>query len=75
MHSVLEAEYNFSSDKVLYTAYNNQQYPSSLKQHIESLFAEADIYATNDLAVKAGLRAEHSSCWEKLMCTKSLRGI
>lgn len=55
------AEYNFSSDKVLYTAYNNQQYPSSLKQHIESLFAEADIYAANDLAVKAGLRAEHSS--------------
>lgn len=55
------AEYNFSSDKVLYTAYNNQQYPSSLKQHIESLFAEADIYAANHLAVKAGLRAEHSS--------------
>lgn len=55
------AEYNYAADNLLYTAYNNQQYPASLKEHIESLFTEGDIYATNDLAVKAGLRFEHSS--------------
>lgn len=55
------AEYNFSADKVIYTSYNNQRYPSSLKEHIKSLFAEGDVYATNDLAVKAGLRFEHST--------------
>lgn len=59
------AEYNFSDDKVTYIAYDGQQYPSGLKGNIKSLFAESDVYATNDLAVKAGLRLEHSSLLEK----------
>ncbi|MGQ0737702.1 MAG: TonB-dependent receptor [Bacteroidota bacterium] len=59
------AEYNFSNDKVVYTAYDGQKYPSGLKQHVKSLFAETDLYATNDLAVKAGLRFEHSSVLDK----------
>lgn len=58
-------EYNYSYDKVLYTAFNGTKYPSSLKEHIKSLFAEADLYATNDLALKAGLRFEHSSLLNK----------
>ncbi len=55
------AEYNYSSDRLVYTAYDGQKYPGSVKEHIKSLFAEGDVYATNDLAVKAGLRFEHSS--------------
>lgn len=55
------AEYNYTNDKVKYTAFDGQVYPSGLKEHIKSIFAETDVYATNDLAVKAGLRAEHSS--------------
>jgi len=55
------AEYNYSQDKVRYKDYNNNEYPSALKEQIKSLFAEGDIYATNDIAVKAGLRMEHSS--------------
>lgn len=59
-------EYNFSTDKSVYTAYDNQQYPGSLTEHIKSIFAEGDVYATNDLAVKGGLRFEHSSLLDKI---------
>jgi hypothetical protein len=58
-------EYNYSNDKLIYTDYNGQQYPSGLKEHIKSVFGEADVYATNDLAVKGGLRFEHSSVLNK----------
>lgn len=60
------AEYNFSNDEYAYTSYNNQVYPGKLKEHIKSLFAEADVYATNDLAVKGGLRMEHSYLLDKI---------
>jgi hypothetical protein len=59
------AEYNYSNDKVVYTAYNGQKYPSGLKEHIKAIFTEADVYATNELAVKTGLRFEHSSILDK----------
>ncbi|MBK6827391.1 MAG: TonB-dependent receptor [Chitinophagaceae bacterium] len=55
------AEYNYSQDKVRYKDYNGNEFPSALKEQIKSLFAEGDIYATNDIAVKAGLRMEHST--------------
>jgi hypothetical protein len=54
-------EYNFTGDRAVYTTYNNQQYPNKIKEHIKSLFAETDIYVTNDLAAKLGTRYEHSS--------------
>lgn len=59
------AEYNFSDDKLLYTAFDGQRYPNNIREHIKALFAEGDVYATNDLAIKAGLRAEHSSILDK----------
>jgi hypothetical protein len=59
-------EYNYSNDKQVYTAYNSQKFPDTIKENIISLFAEGDIYATNDLAVKAGLRFEHSSILGKI---------
>ena len=54
-------EYNYSNDKSIYTAYNNQQYSDTLQGHINAVFAEADVYATNALALKGGLRFEYSS--------------
>jgi hypothetical protein len=54
------SEYNYSNDKTLYTAYDNSKYRDSLKEHIKSFFAEADIYITNSLAAKIGTRFEHS---------------
>jgi hypothetical protein len=59
-------EYNYSNDKSTYTDYTGQSYTSALKEHIKSLFAEADVYATNDIAVKGGLRFEHSSLLDKV---------
>jgi vitamin B12 transporter len=59
------SEYNYSNDKLTYTSYTNQQYPSSVKEQITSFFAEGDVYATNELALKGGLRVEHSSLLNK----------
>ena len=55
------AEYNYSHDRLTYTDYQGQAYRSMLKENLASLFAEGDVYATNELALKAGLRMEHSS--------------
>ncbi len=58
-------EYNYSNDKFLYTAYNGQSFPGDVKEHIKSVFAEADIYITNSVAAKAGGRFEHSALLNK----------
>ena len=58
-------EYNFSKDQTDYTAFNGQLYPGSFKETISAVFAESDIYATNDLALKGGLRMEHSKYLDK----------
>jgi vitamin B12 transporter len=60
------SEYNYSNDRLVYTAYDGNKYPDSIKENIISLFAEGDIYAANDLAVKAGVRFEHSSILDKV---------
>ena len=59
-------EYNYGNDKSIYTAYNGQQYYDTLKGHINAVFGEADVYATNKLALKGGLRLEYSSLLDKI---------
>lgn len=59
------SEYNYSNDKTIYTDFNGNTYPGSVKEHINSVFAEADIYITNDVAAKAGTRFEHSALLDK----------
>ena len=59
-------EYNYGNDKSIYTAYNGQQYYDTLKGHINAVFGEADVYATNKLALKGGLRLEYSSLLDKV---------
>lgn len=54
-------EYNYSNDKYHYTLYNGQKFSSSIVENLKSLFAETDIYITNDLAAKIGGRFESSS--------------
>lgn len=58
-------EFNYSNEKSTYTLYNNQQFPGRLEQNTVAGFAEADIYITNNVAAKTGLRAEHSSYLNK----------
>lgn len=53
-------EYMYSYNKSLYNNYNGL-----LADHYKALFSEADLYITNDLAAKAGVRFEHSSVIDK----------
>lgn len=59
-------EYNTWNDKSNYKAYNGQEYPDTLKGHINAIFGEADVYATNKLALKGGIRFEYSSMLDKV---------
>ena len=58
-------EYNYGNDKSVYTTYNGQLYLDTLKGHINAVFGEADVYATNALALKGGFRLEYSSLLNK----------
>ena len=58
-------EYNYGNDKSVYTTYNGQLYLDTLKGHINAAFGEADVYATNALALKGGFRLEYSSLLNK----------
>ncbi len=53
-------EYQYSYNKSLYNTYKGL-----LPDHYKALFSEADLYITNDLAAKAGVRFEHSSIINK----------
>lgn len=59
------AEYNYTSEKPVYTLYNNEKIAATIKEKIAAAFAETDIYITNNLAAKVGARAEHSSLLQK----------
>jgi len=50
------SEYFYSKDKSQFN-----QYSTSITDHLTAAFAESDIYLTNDIAAKIGLRAEYSS--------------
>jgi hypothetical protein len=58
-------EYNFSDEKSGYTIHNGQRFDRRLKAKTKSVFAESDIYITNDLAAKIGGRVEQSSLIDK----------
>jgi vitamin B12 transporter len=60
------AEYNFSDDKGEYTLYNGQKLPIHIQERLLAGFAETDVYLTNDLAAKVGLRTEHSHELDKV---------
>jgi hypothetical protein len=55
------AEFNDANDRVFFTAYDGSKYNDTISSHLNAFFAESDVYATNRLALKAGLRYEYSS--------------
>ncbi|MDQ2720807.1 MAG: TonB-dependent receptor [Bacteroidota bacterium] len=59
------SEYNNSDEKTTYTQYDGTQYSNTVKENILAGFAETDIYVTNNLAAKIGVRAEHSDMIDK----------
>ncbi|MEO5907800.1 MAG: TonB-dependent receptor [Ginsengibacter sp.] len=58
-------EDNYSNEKLTYNEYNGTSYPQTIKENILSAFGESDIYLTNNIAVRVGVRAEHSQLLEK----------
>ncbi len=58
-------EYNYSDDKSIYTVYNGLKYNSRFVTNNYALFAEQDVYITNNLAAKFGARAEYAAWLEK----------
>ena len=59
------SDYFYSEEKSTYTLYNGSQFSESVKDNLESVFAETDIYITNNLAAKVGGRVEHSQVINK----------
>lgn len=58
-------EYNHSDDKSTFTAYNSAKYSYRIIENVYALFAEQDIYLTNNLAAKFGARAEYTELLAK----------
>jgi vitamin B12 transporter len=54
-------EYNYANDHSDYTLYSGQVLSTQVTEGINSLFGESDIYLTNALAARVGVRAEYSS--------------
>ena len=54
-------DYFYSREVINYTAFNGFEVHDTIKDHLKSLFAESDVYITNRLAMKAGVRMEHTS--------------
>lgn len=59
-------EYNYGKDHADYTSFNDNVYPDELSDNLSALFAETDIYVTNDIAAKIGMRSEYSTVINKL---------
>jgi hypothetical protein len=59
------SEYNYSHDRSDYSLSNGQQFTGIVKESITSVFAEGDIYITNNVAAKIGTRLEHSTMLDK----------
>lgn len=59
------SDYFYSEERSTYTLFDGTTYTESVKDNFAALFGEADLYITNDLAVKAGGRLEHSALLNK----------
>lgn len=60
------SEYNYSNEKPAYTLFTGEEIRGTIKESITALFAEGDIYLTNQVAAKIGARAEHSKILDKV---------
>ncbi len=59
------AEYNRSEEEPQFTLYNGDKLGGAITDDLTAVFAEADMYLTNNLAAKIGARAEHSSLLQR----------
>jgi vitamin B12 transporter len=59
------SEISRSSDHSTYTLYDGSKFTETVKETMAAVFAESDIYITNSLAAKIGIRTEHSQLLDK----------
>jgi vitamin B12 transporter len=59
------SDYFYSKERSTYTLYDSTQFTESVTDNLGSVFAEADVFITNDLAAKVGGRVEHSQIVNK----------
>lgn len=58
-------ENNNNIENATYNQYNGINYPKKITENIVAAFGEADIYLSNKIAARIGLRAEHSKLLDK----------
>lgn len=58
-------ELSNSNEKSVYTLYDGTAFNETIKETMAAGFAESDIYLTNNLAAKLGIRTEHSALLDK----------
>jgi vitamin B12 transporter len=58
-------DYFYSNEKTIFTLFNGNRSEQTVKDNLTAAFGEADLYVTNDLAVKAGARFEHSALMDR----------
>lgn len=58
-------ELSNSNEKSVYTLYDGTKFDETIKETMAAGFAESDIYLTNNLAAKLGVRTEHSALLDK----------
>ena len=59
------SEFNYSRDNSDFTFFDSTGIKETISENLVAAFAETDIYLTNNIAMKAGARAEHSSLLNK----------
>jgi vitamin B12 transporter len=58
-------EISNSKEKATYTLYSGNKFTETVKETMVAAFGETDIYVTNSLAAKIGVRTEHSQLLNK----------
>lgn len=58
-------DYFYSREDIYYTAFNGFEVRDTITDHLKSLFAETDVYITNRLALKTGVRVEHTTLLDR----------
>jgi len=58
-------ELSMSNEKSTYTLFTGTKFSETVKENMIAAFGESDIYITNALAAKIGVRAEHSEILNK----------
>jgi vitamin B12 transporter len=59
------SEYNYTNENPVYYDHSGSKNGGLLRDNLNSIFAEGDIYLTNDIAAKIGSRLEYSSLLQK----------